>query len=124
MPLSNSKLTPRKKVAEREALSIRYLVNDVGEGWTTMSAAWEKNGHPVGVFVKYSQQVSHKYAYSVLQAGVWEALQNPDLFDITRAKYNTEDGNPEPYAVLTMEADDVNSTRTATAGSTPTYDGS
>ena len=86
-----------------ESLSISYLINHLDDGWSTMSAQWEKNGHPVGVFVKYNQNVSHKYAYSVLQQGVWSAMQDPDKFDITREKFLTPDGNPEPFAVLTME---------------------
>lgn len=106
MPLKDSKKKPRKKATEREAVTIRYLVNDVGDGWSTMSASWEKNGHPVGLFVKYSQQVSHKHAYFVLQSGIWKALQDPNAFDISRTKFeDTVDGNPEPFAILTMEPD-------------------
>jgi hypothetical protein len=86
---------------ESEAIRISYVVNDLGEGWSTISASWIKNGHPVGLFIRYSEQVSHKYAYSILQGGVWKALQDPDAFNISVEKFkDTPDGNPPPYAVL------------------------
>lgn len=68
-----------------------------------MSANWEKNWHPVGVWVRYGEGVSHKYAFSVLSQGVWEAFQRPDDFNISRELFPGTEGNPPPYAELTND---------------------
>lgn len=67
-----------------------------------MAASWLKNGHETGVFVEYSANVSHKTAFSVMCEGMWEALQDPDAFDLSPELHFDNDplGNPPPYAVL------------------------
>lgn len=68
---------------------------------SSMSVFWELAQHPVGVWVKYTQDVGHKQAFSVLAEGIWEALQNPDNFNVGRDGPDVDDlGNPPPYAVL------------------------
>lgn len=68
--------------------------------YASFAARWEHNGNPVGVWVRYSQKVSHRYAFSVLMEGVWEALQLPDKFDIRVKDGMDATGNPPPYATL------------------------
>ena len=67
---------------------------------SSFACHWEKNGHPVGLWVEYGPNVSHKEAFSVLVEGVWEALQRPDDFDISIDKYlllGDREGNPPCY---------------------------
>ena len=70
--------------------------------YSSMAVSWEKNGHETGVFVEYGPGVSHKEAFSVMCQGMWEALQDPDSFNLTpELHWETSSlGNPEPYAVL------------------------
>ena len=86
-----------------EQIIITYVVSYLDD-WTLMSAHWDKNMHPVGVYVKYNDQISHKYAYSVLCEGVWKALQDPEGFNVSSELFEDQEGrNPPPYAVLTRE---------------------
>ena len=60
-----------------------------------MAARWHKNGHETGVWVRYGQENSHKEAFSMLVQGMWEALQDPDSYNIEQT---TRVGNvTEPY---------------------------
>ena len=69
--------------------------------YSVLAVSWDKNGHTVGLMVEYSVNRSHKEAFSVLVAGMWEALQDPDSFDLTPTQEDKDAlGNPEPYMVL------------------------
>ncbi len=62
-----------------------------------MSFKWDKNLHPVGAYIEYEDGVSHKDAFYALIPHMWEAMQNPDDYDIYVG--NTV----EPIGLLTKE---------------------
>ena len=63
---------------------------------------WEKNHHPVGIVIRYSENVSHKTAFFKMVEGMWKAMQDPDAYNVGVDENN---GNPEPYAILTEEVE-------------------
>ena len=65
-----------------EELLMSFIVEHKDDGTATMAAHWMKNGHETGVWVRYNHETSHKEAFSMLSQGIWEALQDPDAFDI------------------------------------------
>ena len=69
-------------MSSTEHLQIVFVVDHKNEAETTMSARWTKNGHEVGVWVRYGQENSHREAFSMLSQGMWEALQDPDGFNV------------------------------------------
>jgi len=72
------------------------------DGMSSISVFWDSVDHPVGLWVKYSQSISHKQAFSVLAEGLWKALQDPEKFDVSvDSPAADKNGNPAPYAVLT-----------------------
>jgi len=86
-----------------EEITVNYVVNRKAF-YSMMSANWEKNGHPVGLWIKYYPKVSHQYAFAILSQGVWKALQSPDDYNIDAALYEEQPGRqPPPYMVLREE---------------------
>ena len=72
------------------------------DGFSSISVFWEAKNNPAGLWVKYSENVSHRHAFSVLAEGMWKAMQDPVLYDVGRSGPNVdEEGNPAPYATLT-----------------------
>ena len=65
-----------------EHMQIAFVVDHKDDGTATMSARWTKNGHEVGVWVRYGQETSHKEAFSMLAQGMWEAFQDPDGYNV------------------------------------------
>ena len=65
-----------------EHLSTVYTVDHKADGTATMGVHWFKNGHETGVWVRYGAETSHKEAFSMMCQGMWEALQDPDSFNI------------------------------------------
>ncbi len=86
-----------------EGIRINYLV-ERKRFYSTVGASWEKNGQPVGLWIKYYPKVSHQYAFAVLSQGVWKALQSPDDFNIDVTLYEDSPGRqPPPYITLREE---------------------
>jgi hypothetical protein len=82
--------------------------------YSSFAAHWERQsdteetGHPVGVWVRYGPNVSHKSAFLKLSEGIWEALQDPEGHDISVQKFLASKewdnrGNPPPYATIDYE---------------------
>lgn len=70
--------------------------------YSSIAVNWLKNGHETGLLVEYGPNVSHKEAFSIMCQGMWEALQDPDSFDLTPSLHFPMNplGNPPSYAVL------------------------
>lgn len=78
-----------------EVLQMFFTVDHKDDGTATMSAHWVKNGHETGVWVRYGHENSHKEAFSMLSQGMWEALQDPDAYNIEQDERG--ETQPEPY---------------------------
>jgi len=82
-------------MSRTEERNIFLVVDKKPDGSTTMSARWQANGHETGVWVQYGAEISHKEAFSMLMQGVWEALQDPDSYNIEQ--YSREGNITPPY---------------------------
>ncbi len=82
-------------MAFTEELEMKMVADHKEDGTATMSCRWTRNGHETGVWVRYDQDTSHKAAFSKLVQGMWEAIIDPDSFNIEQ---DTRIGNiTEPY---------------------------
>jgi len=76
------------------------------EGFSSISVFWEAADNAAGVWVKYSDDVSHKHAFSVMAEGMWKAMQDPEAYNIDRDGPNADEtGNPPPYAILVNDVE-------------------
>lgn len=74
------------RILGSEKNRVNILRSEWSDGTTTMAADWDWNGGPVGVWVRYDPQTSHKEAFSMLMQGLWEAMQDPSNFSVEQTQ--------------------------------------
>ena len=82
-------------MAKTEHLRMNFVVDHKDDGTAIMSVHWHKNGHETGVWIRYDHETSHKEAFSTLAQGMWEALQDPDAYNVEQEERG--ETKPAPY---------------------------
>ena len=82
-------------MGQTERLNVEFNMTEWTErGYSSMAVQWDRNMHPVGVWVRYGPKTSHKLAFSYLMQGMWEAMQDPDGNDISQTHRGTTEFPP------------------------------
>ena len=69
-------------MARTDGTRVSILHDQKDDGTATMSAQWDYKGGPVGVWVVYNQEISHKRAFSILMEGLWKSMQEPEEYRV------------------------------------------